>query len=422
MKNLYLFICLSLSTLSLFAQVAPPSGHSKESCGPSVLILTATGADAGEIYKWYNAPVNGNLLYADTSKGVTDTSFYNTGLLSRSDTFYICIDSSGTLSSFIQIIGKVNPLASDIGDSYVLNTLKNGLVAYYSFNGNAYDESGNGHNGVINNAPFLPGVNGSAINFSGDISSYINAGNWNFPDSFSISVFFNLKDTSTGYLSRMIIAKYDDPNIDFFIDIKDQATYYSARLGFKSKNNTQTYYISDSTKLYPKKWYNLIVTYNGKNLVQMYINGKLKWVKSNITTLGVASSSVPVTIGKAYNNPFSSNDADFAGKLDELRVYNRVLNPQEIFEINDAGIIGVKLVSDDLCKGQPDTISIFRSQPGISYQLYNNSAIYGSAQNGNGSTLIFPLINLNKLLSSRLKPLILFQDAVKCWIPLFIFR
>jgi hypothetical protein len=394
MKNLYLFISLFLSSFTLFAQVTPPSGHSNKACGSSSISLYATGADASEIYKWYDAPTSGKLLFSDPATTNSDTSFYNTGILYRSDTFYVCIDSSGILSSFTAVIATINPLAADVGQSYLLNTLNNGLFAYYPFNGNAYDESANGHNGIIYNAGFKTGINGSAINFTGDQSSYINAGNWNFPDSFSISVFFNLKDTSTGYLSRMIIAKYDDPNIDFFVDIKDQATYYSARLGFKSKNSSQTYYISDSTKLYAKKWYNLIITYNGKNLVQMYINGKLKWEKSNIATQGVFSSAVPVTIGKAYNNPFASNDADFAGSLDDLRIYRRVLNQQEIYEINNPGRIGIKLHTDTICKGQSDTITIFRSEPGINYQLYNNSTSYGTAQNGNGSTLKFTMNNI----------------------------
>jgi hypothetical protein len=30
-----------------------------------------------------------------------------------------------------------------------------GLVAYYPFNGNAYDESGNGHNGIVNGASLI---------------------------------------------------------------------------------------------------------------------------------------------------------------------------------------------------------------------------------------------------------------------------
>ena len=383
-----------MSTSFLFAQVTAPSVQNKEACGSSSFKLIATGAHAGEIYTWYDAPVSGNLLLTDTSSGITDTSFYHTGILSVSDTFYVRIDSAGFFSNFVPVIAKVNPLAADIGQSYVLNSLNNGMIAYYPFNRNAYDESGNGHHGVIYNAPFLSGFKGSAIDFTGDQTSYINTGNWNFPDTFSISVFLNIKDTSTGYFSRMIISKYDDPTISMFADIIDHVTYYTARLCFKSKNNSQTYYLSDTSKLYAKKWYNLIITYNGYNLVQMYINGKLTFEKSNITTQGLSTSSIPIIIGKAYSNPLAPNDAAFAGLLDELRIYRRVLNQQEIHEINDPGIIGIKLFTDNICKSHSDTITIFRSQPGIRYQLFNNSTTYGSAQNGNGSTLKFTLSNL----------------------------
>ena len=49
--------------------------------------------------------------------------------------------------------------------------LNDGLVAYYPFNGNANDESGNGNDGVVNGAtPTLDrnGVAGSAFDFDGD--------------------------------------------------------------------------------------------------------------------------------------------------------------------------------------------------------------------------------------------------------------
>ena len=56
--------------------------------------------------------------------------------------------------------------------------LNDGLVAYYPFNGNADDESGNGNNGTVNGATLTTGRNGNtdgAYNFDGT-DDYINAG------------------------------------------------------------------------------------------------------------------------------------------------------------------------------------------------------------------------------------------------------
>ena len=43
-------------------------------------------------------------------------------------------------------------LIMGISTLYAQVNLKNGLVAYYPFNGNANDESGNGNNGIVYNA------------------------------------------------------------------------------------------------------------------------------------------------------------------------------------------------------------------------------------------------------------------------------
>ena len=49
-----------------------------------------------------------------------------------------------------------------------------GLVAYYPFNGNANDESGNDHHGVVNEATLSDGLRGknTAYNFGSD-SAYV---------------------------------------------------------------------------------------------------------------------------------------------------------------------------------------------------------------------------------------------------------
>src|SRR5437867_2677659 len=74
--------------------------------------------------------------------------------------------------------------------------LTNGLVAYYPFNGNANDVSGNGNHGTANNVTFASdrfGVTGSAGSFAGNSGSNvgINSANLNLPPDFTVSVWIN---------------------------------------------------------------------------------------------------------------------------------------------------------------------------------------------------------------------------------------
>ena len=58
--------------------------------------------------------------------------------------------------------------------------INDGLVAYYPFNGNANDESGNGHNGTINSATLTSdrfGNPNSAYSFDG-VNDYIDIGSF----------------------------------------------------------------------------------------------------------------------------------------------------------------------------------------------------------------------------------------------------
>ncbi|MEY4327286.1 MAG: hypothetical protein RIS24_3457, partial [Verrucomicrobiota bacterium] len=49
---------------------------------------------------------------------------------------------------FLILVGLLSSLSATGQPAF----LKDGLVAYYPFNGNANDESGNGNNGLIRNA------------------------------------------------------------------------------------------------------------------------------------------------------------------------------------------------------------------------------------------------------------------------------
>jgi PKD repeat protein len=80
--------------------------------------------------------------------------------------------------------------------------LSKGLVAYYPFNGNANDESGNGNHGVVHGASLASdrfGKFNSAFKFDG-LESYIeipDSSSLDFTSEFSLSVWVNSNTQST---------------------------------------------------------------------------------------------------------------------------------------------------------------------------------------------------------------------------------
>src|SRR5436190_9894869 len=74
--------------------------------------------------------------------------------------------------------------------------LTNGLVAYYTFSGNAADSSGNGNDGTESGVAFVPdrfGVSNRALSLAGNSGSNvrIQSTSLNLIGGFTVSVWFN---------------------------------------------------------------------------------------------------------------------------------------------------------------------------------------------------------------------------------------
>ena len=96
-----------------------------------------------------------------------------------------------------------NPIVSIAAPPSPKPPFSDGLVAYYPFNGNANDESGNGDNGVVTGASLTKdrfGVANKAYYFDGK-AQYIAAplSSTVFANDFTASVWFNAYDIETGW-------------------------------------------------------------------------------------------------------------------------------------------------------------------------------------------------------------------------------
>ncbi len=71
-------------------------------------------------------------------------------------------------------------------------------------------------------------------------------------------------------------------------------------------------------------WHHVVYTKNGTNH-SIYIDGV---PDQQFTSNADISSSVPLYIGKRWNK--TSGQGWFNGKIDEVKIYNRALSPQEV--------------------------------------------------------------------------------------------
>jgi uncharacterized protein (TIGR02145 family) len=189
-----------------------------------------------------------------------------------------------------------------------------GLVAYYPFNGNANDESGNGYNGTVY-GPILTTDRfekpNSAWNFTeyntidmGNILSEVFESN-----VYTISLWYNM--TVNGGL----INKWQNccPNTG-------NNAFWTAADGFWS--NTKGYQPFTNPPI--NQWVHWLITMNSGTL-QVYINGELV-----LTDTGYYSVASDMNL-KISSSAGGGNS--FIGKVDDVRIYNKILTLDEILSL-----------------------------------------------------------------------------------------
>jgi hypothetical protein len=204
----------------------------------------------------------------------------------------------------------------------------NGLVGYWPFNGNANDQTPNGNNGTVNGASLTNDRFGNvdiAYDFDG-ISNYITVLDNNVfnMQNFTISTWVKNSSTAPTVLARYILNKgCNTPSPSFRL-------YYE-------NDGTLQQYVSDCwvpNRVYlngPSSnnlWVNLIYSYDGQNL-KMYVDGVLYGTTNQSGSL--TNNNNPMYIGcstATSNCPQLS--AFYAGKIDDIGIWNRALSQQEI--------------------------------------------------------------------------------------------
>jgi hypothetical protein len=218
------------------------------------------------------------------------------------------------------------------------NSLNVGLVAYYPFNGNANDESGNGNNGTVFGATLTKdrfGNPNSAYSFNG-INNYIRVlspkglNNANYTYSFWLMI---LQLPATYNCNFLMELGY--PSMQgHAIAINNAYPSINQTTGWSINSaNSATSSINFQTGTLPNAnvWYNVLVIRNDTS-VCVYENGKK--IKNVSTNGNISYYTNPSDL---YFGTRASKLSNFYlnGIIDDIRIYNRALTVNEIIEIQN---------------------------------------------------------------------------------------
>lgn len=272
------------------------------------------------------------------------------------------------------IMKKKNLIATIFGFCFSIgfgqvpvNIPTNGLVAWYSFSGNANDGSGNGNDGVVN------GATSSNDRFGNSNQSYYFDGvndNINCGANTDQSMLFN--DLTISYWVKldglndgMTIGSFD---WGYYLGIgggKAYYTYINSSMNWDICSDIDTVLIND--------WVNLTFTRDlNSTVVNLFVNGVLT-ASSNCVAPNIPNSQNNFFIG---GNVIDNNNY-FKGNIDDIGFWNRVLTQNEIFGIVD-DVPCTTTIYDTVYVSVTDTLII-------------NASLTGVAEPNNINTLkIFP--------------------------------
>ena len=217
---------------------------------------------------------------------------------------------------FVLSFGLLGNVSADINS---------GLVAYYAFEGNANDSSGNGNHGRANdNVAYTSGKFGSSASFNG-VNNYIvvpHSNSLNLTSQLSLSFWFKGGGAQISYFIR----KWNSGT-----DITWQADLATGGIGsgidfYVSENGTSSdrVYIRQVGQTYQdNQWHHYSATFEAGSSINLYIDSLLVGtIEGNISNVqSIFSNTSNLTIG------------EYAGQMDEVRIYNRVLSEPEIQEL-----------------------------------------------------------------------------------------
>lgn len=202
-----------------------------------------------------------------------------------------------------------------------------GLVAYYPFNGNANDESGNGHDGTAIDVTFSTDrfqepFHSVAMDGNGDYLIMPNTFVFHQPGDKAVNMWIQYNDLS----GQALFWSRNDTNDTNRYNINWNG--YGVSLDYRDPNGVvhiESQPVS-MPSIMPNTW-NMITLQRISNVYHYYLNGMLIDVRTDDYPQ-LPNFSGPWWIGKDWRS--MQHELDFFGELDDIRLYDRTLSAQEI--------------------------------------------------------------------------------------------
>lgn len=220
----------------------------------------------------------------------------------------------------------------DIGKQNI-DSVTDGLIAWYKFDGNTDDSTANKMNGQKSSTgtiTYVNGINGQGAKFDGNQSYVLLPTMTNKLDQGSISLYFRPDEWDvTKGLGFLFSSTKNPPG----------GCYDGVNLGMHSIStgtpnllfgiyDSSWYWANSGIIPQPNQWYHVVGTWS-KSGIKIYVNGK-KLQENPYNNGAQLTDNYDIIGGSSWPDSF------FKGTIDDFKIYNRALNDSEIAKLYEA--------------------------------------------------------------------------------------
>ena len=235
-------------------------------------------------------------------------------------------DSAGTSAFFTGAVDDVAVYALALSSTQIRDITRGTLTvpraAYYDFNGDAIDGSGNGHDGVVIGASFTQdrsGVNNRALALDGSDHVLV-SDHADFQITGQLTVMAWVKETAPGTFAKVLSRR--SGNYFYFLGVDNGHPYGGIGDGASFVVTRK------SISMPPGVWHHIAFIYNQTaGTIQIYYDGIVD--KTDVTIILPAMDNIDLTIG----GDSEGTGNFFEGLIDEVAVYDTALTDDEIRQI-----------------------------------------------------------------------------------------
>ena len=231
---------------------------------------------------------------------------------------------------------RIDDMGNNVWKNIFVNvseTLLPGPIAYYPFNGNADDETGNGYDGEAMGATLVTDRNGnsnSAYSFDGE--SHIALDAFYGPEAGAIGPTYG--DTTVCVWVKTSSDKTGGYIVSFNYDAYWDLSFYKGNISCAAIYNGEYKSRVTSMKLNDNDWHFVAATITQIGEIDLYVDGRF------VDTSFSVGTRTPITdtrygfigarsLASMYNGPVESRYS-YEGLIDDVIIFDQILTPETI--------------------------------------------------------------------------------------------